>query len=220
MPHDAHRLGSDRGRELCGGDAKSVLARAGNLNALRTCEFDERLVRNPRGRRQQHFIHPTWFHDCLQRHVDRVLGAGGHRDLLERCFDSVFLREFVRDGQTRTLVARRGRVLGHAFLESMNCDTLDVVWSIKVRLAHGKGDDIVTSRARRGGLRSHGERGGFRHRCDASRNEHARDRSGSRSACRTHQRLFATLVDPMHYDAHQPVIDELEARILTLRDSL
>jgi hypothetical protein len=25
---------------------------------------------------------------------------------------------------------------------------------------------------------------------------------------------------PMHYDAHQPVIDELEARINTLRDSL
>jgi hypothetical protein len=24
----------------------------------------------------------------------------------------------------------------------------------------------------------------------------------------------------MHYDAHQPVIDELEARIVTLRDSL
>jgi len=24
----------------------------------------------------------------------------------------------------------------------------------------------------------------------------------------------------MHYDAHQPVINELEARILTLRDSL
>jgi len=24
----------------------------------------------------------------------------------------------------------------------------------------------------------------------------------------------------MHYDAHQPVIDELEARITTLRDSL
>jgi len=24
----------------------------------------------------------------------------------------------------------------------------------------------------------------------------------------------------MHYDAHQPVIDELEARINTLRDSL
>jgi len=24
----------------------------------------------------------------------------------------------------------------------------------------------------------------------------------------------------MHYDAHQPVIDELEARILTIRDSL
>jgi hypothetical protein len=25
---------------------------------------------------------------------------------------------------------------------------------------------------------------------------------------------------PMHYDAHQPVIDDLEARIVTLRDSL
>ena len=25
---------------------------------------------------------------------------------------------------------------------------------------------------------------------------------------------------PMHYDAHQPVIDDLEARILTIRDSL
>jgi len=24
----------------------------------------------------------------------------------------------------------------------------------------------------------------------------------------------------MHYDAHQPVIDDLEARIVTLRDSL
>ena len=24
----------------------------------------------------------------------------------------------------------------------------------------------------------------------------------------------------MHYDAHQPVIDDLEARILTIRDSL
>jgi hypothetical protein len=29
-----------------------------------------------------------------------------------------------------------------------------------------------------------------------------------------------TLPAPMHYDAHQPVIDELEARINTLRDSL
>jgi hypothetical protein len=27
-------------------------------------------------------------------------------------------------------------------------------------------------------------------------------------------------IAPMHYDAHQPVIDDLEARILTLRDSL
>lgn len=25
---------------------------------------------------------------------------------------------------------------------------------------------------------------------------------------------------PMHYDAHQPVIDDLEARIVTIRDSL
>lgn len=25
---------------------------------------------------------------------------------------------------------------------------------------------------------------------------------------------------PMHYDAHQPVIDDLEARITTIRDSL
>lgn len=25
---------------------------------------------------------------------------------------------------------------------------------------------------------------------------------------------------PMHFDAHQPVIDDLEARIITLRDSL
>jgi hypothetical protein len=25
---------------------------------------------------------------------------------------------------------------------------------------------------------------------------------------------------PMHYDAHQPIIAELEARILTIRDSL
>lgn len=25
---------------------------------------------------------------------------------------------------------------------------------------------------------------------------------------------------PMHFDAHQPVIDDLEARIMTLRDSL
>jgi predicted metallo-beta-lactamase superfamily hydrolase len=24
----------------------------------------------------------------------------------------------------------------------------------------------------------------------------------------------------MHYDAHQPIIDDLEARILTIRDSL
>jgi|GEM_PF-5455000 len=32
--------------------------------------------------------------------------------------------------------------------------------------------------------------------------------------------LRVTLSAPMHYDAHQPVINELEARILTLRDSL
>lgn len=25
---------------------------------------------------------------------------------------------------------------------------------------------------------------------------------------------------PMHFDAHQPIIDDLEARILTIRDSL
>ena len=25
---------------------------------------------------------------------------------------------------------------------------------------------------------------------------------------------------PMHYDAHQPIIDDLEARITTIRDSL
>ncbi len=31
---------------------------------------------------------------------------------------------------------------------------------------------------------------------------------------------FATLRAPMHYDAHSPVLLELEARILTLRDSL
>jgi hypothetical protein len=30
---------------------------------------------------------------------------------------------------------------------------------------------------------------------------------------------FVTL-RPMHYDAHQPVINDLEARILTIRDSL
>jgi len=29
-----------------------------------------------------------------------------------------------------------------------------------------------------------------------------------------------TLEDRMHFDAHQPVIDDLEARILTIRDSL
>jgi len=32
--------------------------------------------------------------------------------------------------------------------------------------------------------------------------------------------VAATLAAPMHYDAHQPVIDELEARINSLRDSL
>jgi hypothetical protein len=30
----------------------------------------------------------------------------------------------------------------------------------------------------------------------------------------------ATIPPLMHYDAHQPVIDDLEARIVTLRDSL
>jgi hypothetical protein len=31
---------------------------------------------------------------------------------------------------------------------------------------------------------------------------------------------FSALVTPMHYDAHQPIIDDLEARITTIRDSL
>jgi len=34
------------------------------------------------------------------------------------------------------------------------------------------------------------------------------------------RRLREEASPPMHYDAHQPVIDDLEARILTIRDSL
>lgn len=37
---------------------------------------------------------------------------------------------------------------------------------------------------------------------------------------RVHCSNFATLRALMHYDAHSPVLLELEARILTLRDSL
>ncbi len=37
---------------------------------------------------------------------------------------------------------------------------------------------------------------------------------------RVHCSNFATLCALMHYDAHSPVLLELEARILTLRDSL
>ncbi len=32
------------------------------------------------------------------------------------------------------------------------------------------------------------------------------------------ERFFGVFI--VHYDAHQPVIDDLEARILTIRDSL
>jgi hypothetical protein len=28
------------------------------------------------------------------------------------------------------------------------------------------------------------------------------------------------ILEPMHFDAHQPIINDLEARILTIRDSL
>jgi hypothetical protein len=35
-----------------------------------------------------------------------------------------------------------------------------------------------------------------------------------------HGRAAHATVGPMHYDAHQPIIAELEARILTIRDSL
>jgi hypothetical protein len=31
---------------------------------------------------------------------------------------------------------------------------------------------------------------------------------------------FVHMGSPMHYETHQPVIDDLEARILTIRDSL
>jgi hypothetical protein len=34
------------------------------------------------------------------------------------------------------------------------------------------------------------------------------------------RRTITWLVFGMHYDAHQPVIDEIEARITTIRDSL
>jgi hypothetical protein len=38
------------------------------------------------------------------------------------------------------------------------------------------------------------------------------------AACRRHPRHRYT--SPMHFDAHQPVLDELEARITAIRDSL
>lgn len=34
------------------------------------------------------------------------------------------------------------------------------------------------------------------------------------------QRVHRTLGAPMHFDAHQPIINDLEARITTIRDSL
>ena len=35
-----------------------------------------------------------------------------------------------------------------------------------------------------------------------------------------HRCLPARYTPPMHYDSHQSIIDDLEARILTMRDSL
>jgi hypothetical protein len=41
-----------------------------------------------------------------------------------------------------------------------------------------------------------------------------------RSADRLTLPIITTREPPMHFDAHQPVINDLEARILTIRDSL
>jgi hypothetical protein len=46
---------------------------------------------------------------------------------------------------------------------------------------------------------------------------HAR---GSFIAAPQSRRAVAPYTPPMHFDAHQPIIDDLEARILTIRDSL
>jgi hypothetical protein len=41
-----------------------------------------------------------------------------------------------------------------------------------------------------------------------------------RSLCPPSRLSAFALSPPMHYDAHQPIIADLEARILTIRDSL
>ena len=45
----------------------------------------------------------------------------------------------------------------------------------------------------------------------------ARDKHSSLAATKF---TTPTTISPMHYDAHQPIITDLEARILTIRDSL
>lgn len=52
---------------------------------------------------------------------------------------------------------------------------------------------------------------------DAARQINATEGAIWRTAATKTTRLHSAL---MHYDAHQPIIAELEARILTIRDSL
>ena len=217
VPHDADRARRDRRGELGGRDAEAMLDEAGDLDAPRARELDERLVRHPRGRRQQHLVAAARLDDRLQRHVDRVLRADGDGHLVEGRRDAVLLRELRGDRLARGLVAGRGRVLRHALLERLNGHALDVVGRVEVGLAHREGDDIAPLCARGGDLGADGKGGGLGHRRDAARDEHAGNVMFRAPRGRP---VAATLAAPMHYDAHQPVIDELEARINTLRDSL
>ena len=172
IPHDTHGAR----RDCCGKrfwrHAESVRNRARNLDALRACKLNERLVRNPRRRRQQHFITAAWLDDRLQGHVNRVLRADRHRDLFKRSLDAVLDREFARDCLACGLVTGRWRVLRHALLERGNGDALDVLRCIKVGFAHGERDHVVTLRARGGGLCTNCERCALSHRGDTRRDEH------------------------------------------------
>ena len=199
--------------------AEAPLHGAGHLHAATTVQLDERLVAHPRRRGQDHLVARAELQQRLHAHGDGVLGTRGERDVLGLACDAVLHLQLARHRLAHGLVAGRGCVARHARVQRALGGFANGCGRVEVGLAHAETDHGLARGLQRRGLRRHRQRGALLHACDRFTDVHGVEDSGDAPthACPDPCHRYTAA---MHFDAHQPVLDELEARITAIRDSL
>jgi len=90
-----------------------------------------------------------------------MLGAATHQSLTWTVLEPPFLHDPVANGLLELGNPARGRILREAFPKRLNACLFNGFWRIKVRLARGKPDDILSFGLERLDLGSQGKRRGW-----------------------------------------------------------